>query len=127
MEEPVLLLLAEDEALIRMLLEETLRDASFDLVVASSGHEAMAELEASAERLRGLVTDVRLGTGPSGWDLARRARELVPDIPVVYTSGDSASDWTAQGVPNSVMVSKPFVPAQIITAMTSLLNGVVPP
>lgn len=37
-------------------------------------------------------------------------------------SGDSAHEWTAQGVPNSVMVSKPFVVAQIITAISTLLN-----
>jgi FixJ family two-component response regulator len=49
--------------------------------------------------LSAVVTDVRLGTGPSGWDVAHRARELVPTIPVIYMTGDSASLW-------SVMVSR---------------------
>jgi hypothetical protein len=43
-------------------------------------------------------------------------------IPVIYISGDSAADWSAEGVPESIMISKPFVMAQIITAVASLLN-----
>jgi hypothetical protein len=37
-------------------------------------------------------------------------------------SGDSAPEWTSKGVPNSIMVAKPFAPAQIITAVSTLLN-----
>ena len=40
---------------------------------------------------------------------------------VLYVSGDSAHEWTARGVPNSAMVAKPFVDAQIITALATLL------
>lgn len=112
----------EDETLIRMNLEEELADAGFALVVVKDGRQALAEIEADVARFRGVVTDIRLGRGPSGWDVARRARELMPEMPVVYTSGDSAHEWTAQGVPNSVMVTKPFVTAQIITAVSNLLN-----
>ncbi len=37
-------------------------------------------------------------------------------------SGDSAYDWSANGVPESIMLRKPFVFAQLITALTTLLN-----
>jgi DNA-binding response OmpR family regulator len=120
----ILLLLVEDEALIRLHLQEDLRDAGFTLVVASDGRQAMAELEADATRFRGVVTDIRLGSGPNGWEIARRARELVPNVPVVYISGDSAHEWDSRGVPNSVMVTKPFVTVQINTALSNLLNEV---
>ena len=119
----VLILLAEDEPLIRLMLQEELEEAGFKLVVAADGQKAMVEIEADAVHFRGLVTDIRLGQGPSGWELARRARELNPEIAVVYVSGDSAHEWHAQGVPKSIMVPKPFVPAQIITAVTTLLNN----
>ena len=118
----VLLLLVEDEALIRMMLEDELADAGFAPVAAADGRRALAELEANPNRFRGVVTDIRLGRGPNGWEIARRARELVPDMPVVYVSGDSAYEWTARGVPNSVMVAKPFNPAQVITAVSALLD-----
>ena len=67
--------------------------------------------------------DIRLGAGPDGWAVARRARELVPTMPVVYMSGDSSPEWSSKGVPNSLMVAKPFAPAQIITAVSTLLNA----
>lgn len=122
MEPNILLLLVEDEALIRMNLEEELTEAGFDLVVATTGKEALSQLDANAARFRGVLSDIRLGRGPDGWEVALRARELVPEIPVLYISGDSAHEWSAKGVPGSVMVSKPFVGAQIITAVSTLLN-----
>ena len=117
-----MLLLVEDEVLIRINLQEELEEAGFALVVASNGGQAMAELEVDATRFRGVLTDIRLGSGPNGWEVARRARELVPGVPMVYISADSAQDWDAQGVPGSIMVAKPFVVAQIITALSTLLN-----
>ncbi|MBN8896793.1 MAG: hypothetical protein J0H35_01190, partial [Rhodospirillales bacterium] len=66
-----------------------------------------------------------LGTGLDGWALARRARERLPDLPVVYMSGEKDRDWAAYGVPHSIMIPKPFVPAQLITAIASLLNRAV--
>jgi len=122
----ILLLLVEDEALIRMHLEEELGEAGFELVVATSGQQAMDEIQADASRFCAVVTDIRLGQGPDGWEVARRARESVPEMPMVYVSGDSAHHWTVKGVPNSVMVPKPFVAAQIITAVSTLLNEAGP-
>jgi hypothetical protein len=37
-------------------------------------------------------------------------------------SGDSAIHWGAEGVPESVMITKPFFLPQIITALSTLLN-----
>ena len=115
-------LLVEDEALIRMMLEEELADARFGLVVAMDGGRAIEEIEDDQSRFGVIVTDIRLGRGKSGWDVARRARELMPEMPVVYVSGDSAHEWAARGVPNSVMVQKPFAPEQVLTAISALLG-----
>jgi DNA-binding response OmpR family regulator len=118
----ILLLLVEDEAPIRELLETALTEAGFKLIVATDGEQALAELETDASRFRGVITDIKFGAGCDGWEVGRRAREIITDMPVVYMSGDSAYEWTSKGVPNSIMVAKPFVPAQIITAVTTLLN-----
>lgn len=118
----VALFLVEDDALIRDLLETSLAEAGFDVVQVSSGTKALAEFDAEATRFRAVITDIRLGAGPDGWAVARRAREVVPTMPVVYMSGDSAPEWSSKGVPNSLMVAKPFAPAQIITAVSTLLN-----
>lgn len=116
-----LVLLVEDEALIRMFLEETLADAGFEVVATRNGSEALEELATEPERFRAVVTDIRLGRGPNGWEVARFAREAVPKMPVLYVSGDSAHEWSAKGVPLSLMVQKPFVAAQIIQALSMLL------
>ena len=115
------LCLVEDDALIRELLETSLTDAGFEVVEVSCGTKALAEFDADAARFRAVITDIRLGAGPDGWAMAR---ELAPTMPVVYMSGDSAPEWSSQGVPNSLMVAKPFAPAQIITAVSTLLNAV---
>ena len=44
-----------------------------------------------------LITDIRM-PGPDGWSLARHARALRPDMPVIYTTGDSAVDWPAHPI-----------------------------
>jgi DNA-binding response OmpR family regulator len=117
-----MVLLVEDEEAIRHLLDDALSEAGFELVMAADGKQALSEIEADAARFRALVTDINLGRGPDGWELARRARELEPEMGVVYMSGGSGHEWAAHGVPKSVLISKPFVPVQIITALSTLLN-----
>jgi CheY-like chemotaxis protein len=117
-----LLLLVEDEDTVRSVLEDSLRDGGFELMMAGSGAEALGILESEHDTLRGLITDINLGSGPSGWDVAKRARELIPELPVVYMSGADAEKWASHGVPNSTIVTKPFAPAQIVTAISTLLN-----
>jgi CheY-like chemotaxis protein len=116
-----LILLVEDEILIREMMAETLQAAGFSTLVASDGKEAIALFAQHRDELRGLVTDINLDDGLDGWQLARAARERVSDLPVVYVSGASGHEWAARGVPNSLLVAKPFAPAQIVVAISSLL------
>jgi CheY-like chemotaxis protein len=125
-EKPVLILLAEDEPLIGLSIRESLEEGGYSVHVAASGREAIAALEGGEDDFAGLITDIRLGGGPDGWALARRARELKPEIPVVYISGDSAHEHRARGVPDSLMVQKPFAMAQVVTAISTLLTKVPP-
>ena len=118
---PKILLLVEDEALVRHDLKEALVEAGFDVTEAGSGGEALSEFEADASRIRGLITDINLGKEPDGWEIARRGRELIPDLPVVYISSHGSADWPSKGVPNSLTLSKPFATAQLITAISTLL------
>jgi DNA-binding response OmpR family regulator len=93
-------------------------------VIASSGENAVELLDASDGRYRALVTDINLGRDKvDGWDVARHAREIDPDFPVVYMSGKDADDWASKGVPNSIMLAKPFAPAQLVTAVSQLVNA----
>ena len=122
MSEKPVVLVVDDEVLVADLVEACLREAGFEVVTALNGEDAVAILEEQADSIRGLVTDVNLGKGMTGFDLGRRARELLPELPVLYVTGDSVEEWPSQGVPNSVLVPKPFVAAQIVTALASMLN-----
>jgi DNA-binding response OmpR family regulator len=116
-------LLVEDEALIVEILTAEFADTGFEVVVVSDGNRAIAELDAEAARFKAVVTDIRLGKGPDGWDVGRRARELVSDMSVVYVSGDSTHDWSSKGVPESVVILKPFAPTQLVTAVSTLISA----
>lgn len=122
MEAPALLLV-EDEVLVQEMLATEFTDSGFELVVASDGDRALAELDADATRFKAIITDIELGKGPDGWDVARRARELVADMPVVYITGAGGHDWSSKGVPDSVVISKPFAPAQLSTAVATLITA----
>lgn len=118
----VVILLVEDEAFIQDLVELALQEGGFAVAKASSGVEAMAMLEADETEFHALVSDINLGRGPTGWAVAKRARELNEHLPVVYVTGGNGHEWASQGVPNSVVVGKPFAAAQIVTAVSQLLN-----
>ena len=125
MENAVLILVVDDEIAIRAVLNVALEDDGYKVLLAGSGEEAVKLLKKHKE-VKGLVTDIRLGSERkmTGWEIARQARELNPDIAVVYMSGDSAADWAVDGVPKSVMVTKPFAVSQISTAIATLLNEI---
>ena len=122
---PVILVI-EDEEAIQSLVEDALTEGGFEPAIAASGEEAVTLLKGRTANYRALVTDISLRGRIDGWEVARQAREIDPQFPVVYTSGASAEDWASKGVPNSIMLSKPFAPAQLVTAVSNLLNTGTP-
>ena len=115
-------LVVEDEHLILLDVESALEEAGFEVVGAQNAAQAMAFFDAEPVKVKGLVTDIRRGAGTSGWEVARHLRRANPTIPVIYMSGDSAIHWGAEGVPESVMITKPFFLPQIIAALSTVLN-----
>lgn len=119
------ILVVEDEPMIRMNLVETLHDGGFTTEECGDGKAACQCIDKCAE-MQGLITDIRLGDGPNGWDVARHARRRFPHIAVLYVTGDSVAEWTSEGVPNSLIMQKPYAEAQLMTAIASLLIEAVP-
>ncbi len=123
METTVLVFVVEDDFIIQETLQVALEDGGYEVVTASSGEEAVAMLEAEASDARVLLTDVNLSPGKlTGWNVAKRARELKPDVPVVHITGGSGHEWASKGVPNSVLLEKFFASGQAVTAVSQLLN-----
>ena len=122
MGEPKTLLVVEDEPLVRSMIEDMLLDAGFSVRPVENGARAIELMDLIGCTIHGVVTDVRLGAGPDGWTVARHIRGRCPGLPVIYVTGDSAHEWRAKGVSDSLLIQKPFVSAQITSAMAHLLN-----
>jgi CheY-like chemotaxis protein len=118
-----LILYLEDELAIQELALVALEEAGYVVLAVSTGAEAIAALDARAAEISALVTDIDLGAEPNGWEVARHAREAAPALPIIYVSGASAADWSAQGVPGSVILTKPYALAQLVVAVSSATVG----
>ncbi|WP_291866745.1 response regulator [Bradyrhizobium sp.] len=117
-----MVLVVEDEYPLQGIVEETLTDGGFATDILSSGEEALTLFKGGLKNYKALVTDVNLKGRLDGWEVARQIREIDPECPVIYMTGAAAGEWAAQGVPNSILLQKPFAPAQLLTAISNLLN-----
>ena len=121
-----IILVVEDDQSIQGIVEVALSDGGFEAAIATSGEEAVTLLEGKRTKYRVLVTDINLPGKMNGWEIAQHAREIEPEFPIIYMSGMGAADWPSKGVPKSIMLEKPFAPAQLVTAIANLLNNGAP-
>jgi DNA-binding response OmpR family regulator len=120
--QPVVLVI-EDDPELQIILEDALTDGGFEPAIAGSGEEAVTLLRAFQSKYQALVTDIRLLGRMDGWSVARAARQIDPAFPVVYVTGAASDQWPIRGVPNSVLLTKPFTPEQLVTAVSRLMKA----
>jgi CheY-like chemotaxis protein len=114
-------LLVEDEFLISEMVADSLSQQGFSVSVVTNGADALRHLVSAPVDV--LFTDINLPGGMDGTALARRARELLPDLPVVYASGGvSMFDFTSR-VPRSIFVAKPYDPDMIGRLLASAMKA----
>ena len=123
----ITILVVEDDQPVQATVEDALSDGGFESSLTASGEEAIGLLQGGRSQFRAVVTDINLLGKIGGWEVARTAREIDPTMPVIYMTGSHAEDWASKGVPNSIMLAKPFAPAQLVTAISNLLNTGAPP
>jgi DNA-binding response OmpR family regulator len=121
-----IVLIVEDDLEIQAIVDEALIEAGFETALAPSAEEAVTLLKAKVANYRALITDINLKGMMNGWEVARAAREIDPAFPIIYMTGAAAGDWPSHGVPNSILLEKPFAPAQLVTAVSQLLNAGTP-
>ena len=122
MESVPVILVVEDEETLQEIVHEALKDGGFDLTTVASGQDAVAMIESGVVKYSALVTDINVKGPMKGWEVARLVRQIDPAFPVVYMTGAAADEWASEGVPNSILLNKPFAPAQLVTAVSQLLN-----
>jgi CheY-like chemotaxis protein len=115
----VRVLLVEDEFLISMMMAQALTEHGFDVRVAATARDALAHLTCG-EPCDVLLTDLNLGPGLDGSGLAKLARELRPDLPVVYVSGSVRRIEQLQPVPGAAFIPKPYIPEQVCEMLDAM-------
>jgi CheY-like chemotaxis protein len=122
LEDQLVILVIEDDPPIQVVVEDALIDGGFEPAIAPSGEEAVTLLKGGHTKYRALVTDINLRGRMDGWEVAKQAREIDPEFPILYITAANADQWPSHGVPNSILLTKPFAPAQLVTAVSQLLN-----
>jgi CheY-like chemotaxis protein len=117
-----LVMVVEDDQEVQSIVDDALIDGGFEPAIMASGEEALGLLHANADKYRALLVDIHLRGKMDGWEIAKRARIIKPDFPVVYMTAANGHEWSSQGVPNSLLLPKPFAPAQLANAVSSLLD-----
>nr|WP_321984696.1 response regulator [uncultured Lichenicoccus sp.] len=115
------ILIVEDDELIRMLVAEILRENEFDVLEAANGGAAMVSVLKRPE-IGCVFTDVRMPGELDGFTLAKYVRMIRPDCPIVLTSGHARPqpEDLDQG---TCFVSKPYSGTQLLTLINSVMAG----
>ena len=116
------ILLVEDEIFIAEMIQDALEERGLRVKSAHTDRGAYDLLEGEARSFTLLIADINLGRGAEGFDVARRARELHPDLKVVYITGH-AGHLQKQGVEGSLMFPKPFYPDELAERVVGLLEA----
>ena len=118
-EKPAVVLLAEDEALVRMVGADILFDAGFRVIEAVNADEALAMLEARLD-VQALVTDVEMPGGLDGLTLARIVNKTWPHLGIVVLSGRAGPEQ--EGLPpGALFMIKPYSANALVEAVRTVL------
>jgi len=114
------ILFVEDNRISSMISCAILRDAGYSVVEAFDAAEAAAII-AGPSRLAALVTDINLGPGEDGFDVARHARAAYPQLPVVFVSAIAGARVLLEGVDPNEFIAKPYHPQCLMEALDRVI------
>jgi CheY-like chemotaxis protein len=114
-EADLVVLIVEDEPLLRIDIVGEFAAHGW-LVFHTESAEAALALTAQHD-IDVLFTDIQLAGQLSGWDLAERLRIILPDLPIVYTSGNSAD--RSRRVEGSSFFDKPYDATKVVHACSA--------
>lgn len=114
-------LVVEDDHSICELIGELLQGIELQTVCVQTDRAAY-DILPTLPTFSAVLVDVNLGTGTTGFDLARFARQVIPGVAIIYVSGQaSPQSFKVFGVPDSAFVGKPFTPNELLDAVRSRL------
>jgi two-component system cell cycle sensor histidine kinase/response regulator CckA len=119
------ILLVEDQPEVRRLTASLLQECGYGVVEAGSAEEALSKID--LQRVDLILTDVMLPK-MSGYELATQVRSRQPGAKVLFMSGysDEMLKGQAGGIAGSMLIQKPFTPAEMAEKLRQLLGGGAP-
>ncbi len=123
------ILLVEDEAPLRQLMQRVLERHGYHIHAAVSGVQALEIWRDRRDGIDILVTDMVMPDGMNGRELADRLRTDKSGLKIIYCSG-YASNMPGRDCPlrdNESFLEKPFEPAKLLEKIRDCLDGVTPP
>lgn len=121
------LLIAEDDADMRDLLQEMLEAAGYDTVIAPDGRAALTHIERQRDQIDLVITDVRM-PGLEGDQLLAKAREHRAEAPVVVITAFGSVEQAVEMVKKGAYqyLTKPFKTADLLSAVERALEESAP-
>jgi CheY-like chemotaxis protein len=109
------ILLVDDDKVVLDLGVLVLQEAGYGVTAVGSGDIALVILEQDL-RFRLLITDVVLPGLLDGFALAHKAKTLVPDIAIIYTTGYGGGivSVRSQGAPYGEVLAKPWKASELL-------------
>jgi PAS domain S-box-containing protein len=119
-----LILVCEDDDQVRAYSAEALRELGYRVIEAADGTSALRAIEQHDGRIDLLFTDVVLPGGMTGAVLAQRARELRPDLKVLFTTGYARNAIVHHGRLDAgvELLTKPFTYAALAAKIRAMLD-----
>ncbi|RMM42424.1 hypothetical protein ALQ78_04324 [Pseudomonas syringae pv. aptata] len=118
------ILVVDDEPAVRLLIAELLEDLGYIVLQAERGADALTILQSKAA-IDLLITDVGLPGGMNGRQVADAARDVRPDLKILFVTGYAENAALAHDTlePGMHVLPKPFAIAELIGRVTELLEG----
>jgi CheY-like chemotaxis protein len=119
------ILLVEDDQAVREITRESLVEFGYRVLEARDGAEALAVVEAGGSEIDLLVTDMVIGRGRSGRDVAEEVRRRSPRTRLIVMSGYAENAVAAPGVfpPETKFLSKPLTLSKLLMTVRAALDG----
>ena len=112
-------LVVEDEDMLRALMVEVLGAAGYRVLEAGAAEDALAIPDVAGGSLDVLVSDINL-PGMTGVELAAELRRSIPNLRVLYVSGDPSQ---AKEDPETPFLAKPFTPQELVSRIREQARG----
>jgi CheY-like chemotaxis protein len=120
-----LVLLVEDEPLVRMVNLEVLQEAGFRVIDANDADEAFEILKRRSDQVRAVLTDVDMPGSMNGFEFARLVSQGWPAIGVLVISGKTSPG--PRDLPkHGMFLAKPYGTEEMIEALKRLIGEPAP-